>query len=188
MPQLLENFRALARYNRWMNEKFLFESSNFSDAVRKAPSGAPFGSLHGVWNHLLLTYKAWLSRMGGEPFAAKTLADELYSDWDEFKTERARSDEMIEAHVAALTPDKLSENLVWTAMSVPKQFSMPLHLVLTHVFNHQTHHRGQISALIEQNGGDCGVTDFLMMPDLPFAHPVILREPKRLKNHGDGEK
>ena len=168
MLQTLEIYRSLTLYNRWMNQKFLAECSKISDEIRKAPSGAPFGSIHGVWNHLLLTDKVWMSRMGGAPFAAQTLADELFEDWDELKIEREATDAAIEAHFAALALEKLEENLNWTGMSVPHSFSLPLRLVLTHFFNHQTHHRGQLSALMEQNGLDCGVTDFPFTPGLPL--------------------
>jgi uncharacterized damage-inducible protein DinB len=37
--------------------------------------------------------------------------------------------------------------------------------LVAHLFNHQTHHRGQVSALLFQLGVDVGVTDFLM--DIP---------------------
>ena len=165
----LDLFRAHGVYNRWMNQKLLDECSKLSDAARKAPVSAPFGSLHGVWNHLFLADRLWLQRFRGQPTTAKRLDEEVFANWDELCQARAKLDDQIEAFILALTPEQTDANLEWTMLSLPGRFSLPLGLVLSHFFNHQTHHRGQITALLEQHGGDCGVTDFLRTPGLPLV-------------------
>ncbi|WP_260618843.1 DinB family protein [Pseudoxanthomonas mexicana] len=45
-------------------------------------------------------------------------------------------------------------------------FTRSVEGLLTHLFNHQTHHRGQVTTLLSQAGVDVGVTDLLaLLPD-----------------------
>jgi uncharacterized damage-inducible protein DinB len=157
-------FQRMTRYNRWMNERLMATCSQLSDEERKRPRGAPFSSIHGLWNHILLCDCAWLCRFEGARVPYSTLDEELFADWDELKAERARTDDAIDAYVAALTQDKLDSTLRFTALSHPQPRELPLWVAVQHLFNHQTHHRGQITALMEQAGLDCGVTDFAAMP------------------------
>lgn len=164
----LEPYLTLARYNRWMNEKLFAVCAELSDAERKADRKAPFGSIHGTWNHLLLTDRAWLGRFSGVPFEFQTLADELYSDFDQLRRERVLTDDAIDAFVADLTPEKLASTLRFTR-SDNIEYAFPLWVCVAHLFNHQTHHRGQITTLLEQLGVDFGVTDLPKMPGLEIT-------------------
>lgn len=159
-----EIFDRMALYNRWMNERLMATCSQLSDEERKQNRGAPFKSIHGLWNHILLCDRAWLCRFAGAPAPYTALDEELFSDWAELQTERARTDDAIDACVAALSEDRLSSTLRFVSMSNPQPRELPLWVAVQHFFNHQTHHRGQITALMEQAGLDCGVTDFAAMP------------------------
>jgi uncharacterized damage-inducible protein DinB len=164
-PQLCQLF---ARYNRWMNEKLYAVCADFSDEERKRDRGAPFGSMHGTLNHLLLADHVWLGRFKGKPYAARSLGQELYSDFEELRAARAALDDEIEAWVGTLSQEELQGTLRFMPFSVQVEREGPLWFCLTHFFNHQTHHRGQLTALIEAAGGDCGVTDLLQLPDSPM--------------------
>jgi uncharacterized damage-inducible protein DinB len=159
-----EIYRSLARYNRWMNTSLMTTCSQLSDAERKQPRGAPFNSIHGLWNHLLLCDRSWLCRFEGVRPLYLRLDEELYADWNKFQTERARTDDAIDAFVATLTPQTLNSTLHFTPLTNPTPRELPMWIAVQHLFNHQTHHRGQITALMEQAGLDCGVTDFGAMP------------------------
>ncbi len=76
---MLPNFQAMARYNRWMNERIYEHCAKLTDADRKRDRGAYFRSIHGTLNHLLLGDRLWLGRFLAREFRLKTLADELYS-------------------------------------------------------------------------------------------------------------
>ena len=154
----------MSRYNRWMNLKLLAACGEISDAQRKQDRAAPFRSIHGLWNHVLLCDRAWLGRFGGAPFRAKSLDEELYADWEELKTERAHTDDALDAWLRALSDQTLAGELRFRRISNPTEFVLPYAQAALHVFNHQTHHRGQITALLEQAGGDCGITDLGQMP------------------------
>ena len=156
----------MARYNRWMNERLMTTCSQLTDAERKRHRGAPFGSIHGLWNHLLLCDRAWLCRFEGTPVPFSRLDEEVCTDWDELLRARAQTDDAIDAYVVSLTEEKLASTLRFVSLSNPTPRELPLWIAVGHLFNHQTHHRGQITALMEQAGLDCGVTDLAAMPEL----------------------
>ena len=169
-----EYCRLLARYNRWMNGKLYTLCAGLPDAERKQDRHAFFRSIHGTLNHLLLGDRIWLGRFLGQPFQVQSLAQGLYSDFDELRDERTRTDDEIDAFVAGLTPEKLGATLVYRTLVDPQERSAPLWVLTTHFFNHQTHHRGQLTTLLSQCGVDPGITDLIWLPDLPasgFAPP-----------------
>jgi uncharacterized damage-inducible protein DinB len=158
--------RLMARYNRWMNEKLYDVCATLSEEQRKENLNAPFRSVHGTLNHLLLADRAWMSRFVSTHFAARSLDEELYADFDELRRERQKTDGEIEAWAANLEQKSFDEILKFTPMSRPGEVTLPLGLCIVHFFNHQTHHRGQLTTLLEQLGCDFGVTDLPMMPDV----------------------
>ena len=159
----------MARYNRWMNDKLYAVSDQLTDAERKADRGAFFGSIHRTFNHILLADRVWLGRLHGValqegemgPGGIRSLDQELYSDFDELRRERTRTDEEIDAYAATLTDEKLAGNLRYLRRGVVNEF--PLWHAVAHLFNHQTHHRGQVTTLLMQAGHDPGVTDLIAM-------------------------
>lgn len=161
----LENYRALARYNHRMNQQLLDACALLPAAERKRATGAPFGSMHGLWNHLLLTDRAWLARFNGEPVPFRALDEEICADFEELRAQRDLTDAAIARWVETLSAAKLAAPLRFTSLSNPTPRAVPLWVAATHLFNHQTHHRGQLTALLEQAGGDCGVTDFAALPE-----------------------
>ncbi len=133
------------------------------DELRKADKGAWFHSMHGTLNHLLLADRVWLGRFTGEPFAARSLDEELYSDFQTLWQERRKTDEAIAKWLDALSDEQLLAHFSYWTMTNPQQITQPLWEATLHLFNHQTHHRGQLTTLMEQSGYDSGVTDLLWM-------------------------
>lgn len=159
---------ALARYNRWMNDKLYALADTLGDDARKRDGGAFFKSIHGTLNHILLADRVWLARFTGvtspDGFMApgiRALDQELYADFADLRRERARTDDELSAWVVALTPEHLAAPLVFMRRGQRNEF--PLWWAVAHVFNHQTHHRGQITTLLTQQGCDPGVTDLVAM-------------------------
>ena len=159
-----EYARTLARYNRWMNGKLYDAAAQLDDAARKADLGAFFKSIHGTLNHLLLADRVWMGRFVGPTFVPQSLGQELYADFAELRRERERTDAAIETYVAGLDDEALRGVLRYTSISRPAPQEKPLGLALAHFFNHQTHHRGQVTTLLMQRGVDPGVTDLIAMP------------------------
>lgn len=158
--------QTMAHYNRWMNERLYECCARVPDNLRKQDMGAFFKSIHGTLNHLLLADRVWLGRFTGKPFAVTSLAQELYADFDELRAERALTDKAIIDWVVALTADDFSRDLLYTTIVNPQPRRSPFWLVVTHFFNHQTHHRGQLTTLLFQQGIDPGITDLMWLPEI----------------------
>src|SRR5687767_304726 len=95
--------QTMCRYNRWMNEKLYAVCATMPDELRKEDRGAFFHSMHGTLNHLLLADRIWMGRFTAQPFMARSLDEELYSDFEILRQERAKTDAAIEAWIQALT-------------------------------------------------------------------------------------
>jgi uncharacterized damage-inducible protein DinB len=164
-----EHARVMARYNRWMNDKLYAVTETLTDAERKEDRGAFFGSIHRTLNHLLLADRVWLGRFTGAalqegemgPGGIRSLDQELYADFGELRRERTKTDDDLDAFVATLTSEKLTGDMRYVRRGVV--IELPLWHVVAHVFNHQTHHRGQVTTLLMQAGHDPGVTDLVAM-------------------------
>jgi uncharacterized damage-inducible protein DinB len=163
-----ECLNTLARYNAWMNDKLYAVAATLTDEERKRDCGAFFKSIHGTFNHLLVADRVWLSRFNGIPapegFMApgiRALDQELYADFDELCRQRTLTDEELSAFVARLSQERLAAPLVFVRRG--HTLESPLWGTLAHVFNHQTHHRGQVTTLLSQQGRDPGVTDLFAM-------------------------
>ena len=160
----LETFRTMAQYNRWMNERIYAVCAEISDEERKRNRGAFFGSIHGTLNHVLLGDRLWLGRFLDRPFAVDSLDQELYADFDTLRTERGHTDQEILDFGASLDEETLARNFRFTTIVNPGEHVFPFRHVLLHFFNHQTHHRGQVTTLIKQAGHEPGVTDLMWLP------------------------
>ena len=135
--------------------------------------GAFFKSIHGTLNHVLVADYLWLSRLDAEPCAIRSLDEELYGDFDELRKQRGFTDDRLDRVIAALTNERLAGDLTYRRASGNHEtVTTPLTLVFMHFFNHQTHHRGQVTTLLMQCGVDVGRTDLAWLP-ADFASPVF---------------
>jgi uncharacterized damage-inducible protein DinB len=155
-----EQFRMMAEYNRWMNEKLYAICATLSDGERKRDRKAFFRSIHGTLNHLLATDRSWLGRFIERPFPLRSLDQELYADFDELRRERAETDRAIEDFCTGLSEESLDASIEYSTLA-GKRYAHPLRPALAHFFNHQTHHRGQLTTLLSQLGIDPGATDLI---------------------------
>jgi len=158
--------RTLSAYNRWMNERLYACCAGLSDEERKRDRSAFFRSIHGTLNHLLLGDRIWLGRFTGAPFVVRALDQELFADFAELCSERERTDREIDAWIGSLTDADFAGTLRYTSFVNPAPRSLPFWVALTHFFNHQAHHRGQLTTLLMQAGVDPGVTDLIWLPEL----------------------
>lgn len=160
-----EQARLMAAYNEWLNSRLYAVCAEVPDDERRRDRGAFFKSIHGTLNHLLLADKVWLGRFLGEPFAVRSLDQELFHDFEDLERARVETDRQIVDWAAALTDESLAGMLDYTSISNPVPRSVEMSLAVTHLFNHQAHHRGQLTTLLSQCGKDYGVTDLLALPE-----------------------
>lgn len=159
--------RTMARYNAWMNDRLYECCARLTDGERKENAGAFFKSIHGTLNHLLLGDRIWMGRFTGKPILVQSLAQELYSDFEALRAARGETDAAITGWVASLTQQDLDGELAYTSIVNPQPRKCALWFAVAHFFNHQTHHRGQLTTLLSQRGIDPGVTDLLWLHDAP---------------------
>jgi uncharacterized damage-inducible protein DinB len=173
---LITQFRSMAQYNTCMNRRIYDICGALSDEERKRDLHAFFGSIHGTLNHLLLTDRVQMGRFVGadrmqsfdecgRPIEILSLDQELYADFATLRHEREKTDAMIEAWTKSdeITPVFLAREMVYDAMSAAGHYRVPMWIAVTHFFNHQTHHRGQITTLLSQLGHDPGLTDLMAL-------------------------
>ena len=171
----LDNYRLMGHYNRWMNQKLYAACEALPDAQRKADQGAFFKSIHHTLTHLVLADKMWLARFAKQgvefaPLHPELLAvpegsdytSDLHPDWADLKQTRDALDAALEQWLASMTADFLSSTMHY-ANTKGVQRAHPVWQALTHFFNHQTHHRGQVTTLLMQAGVDVGVTDLIAL-------------------------
>jgi len=158
--------QTMARYNQWMNQKLYAICAEIPDEERKRDRGAFFKSIHGTLNHLLYGDRVWLGRFLGQPFSAGGLGQELYSDFDELCRERQITDEALILWTNEIEASWLERSFEYTSGIDQKTRVLPAWVLVTHVFNHQTHHRGQLTTLLSQMGLNPGITDLPWLPTL----------------------
>jgi uncharacterized damage-inducible protein DinB len=174
MSELRAHYAVMARYNAWMNRKVYDAAAALSDDERRRDVGAFFHSLHGTLNHLLLTDRAWLVRFtkdasllqsldGTTPAFSGRLDQELYADFTTLRAEREKTDADVTAWVATLIDGALAAPINYYSVAYERHYEHPLWWAVSHFFNHQTHHRGQVTTLLVQLGRDPGTTDLVDM-------------------------
>jgi uncharacterized damage-inducible protein DinB len=162
-----EYVRTMARYNAWQNDGLRTLVDGMSDADLRADRGAFFGSIFGTLNHLLWGDTIWMSRFADLPPPPGGIKDSpaLCRTVAEWATERYRMDRLILHWARGLRAIDLEGDLSWYSGAAGRQVSRPLGLLVMHFFNHQTHHRGQVHAMLTAAGAKPGDTDLFLMPE-----------------------
>ena len=171
----LANYRWLARYNRWFNDRLYDACEQLPEEDRKADRRAFFRSIHGTLNHLLWADRLWLQRFAKQQHfpalrpellalpAGAVYETVLHEDWSGLRSARQALDAAIEDWLAAMPPEFPTSTMRY-ANTKGVWREQPAWQALTHFFNHQAHHRGQVTTLLAQAGIDPGATDLVAMP------------------------
>jgi uncharacterized damage-inducible protein DinB len=160
--------RTMAEYNAEMNRRLYAAAARLSDAERRAPRGAFWGSIHGTLTHILWGDRQWMSRFDDWPKPATSIKQsaQMIEDFAELRAARQQADADISHWAAKVDGDWLGEDLTWFSGAAGREIRAPVRLLVTHFFNHQTHHRGQAHALLTAAGQETGDTDlFLLIPE-----------------------
>jgi uncharacterized damage-inducible protein DinB len=155
-------FKMLADYNAWANERLYDAAAALADSDYRADLGAFFGSINGTLNHLLVGDRIWMRRFTGEGDAPAALDAILYDDFAQLRRARRAEDARIIAYVDRLTEPDLEATLSYRSTRSPAELAQQLAAVLLHFFNHQTHHRGQAHCLLTRLSGEAPSLDLLV--------------------------
>jgi uncharacterized damage-inducible protein DinB len=160
----------LAQYNQWMNQRLFEAAGQLPEPVLFEDRGAFFGSLYDTMNHILVADLLWLHRLVHMEALAThrtslaalpqptSLRQRMAGSLHELAALRTQVDAALQAVVGCFTEPQLAQPLRYSTVAGQAQ-EKNLGLLLMHLFNHQTHHRGQATTLLFQAGVDIGVTD-----------------------------
>ena len=156
----------LARYGRWMNERLYASVATLGDDERKRDRGAFFGSIHRTLSHLVWADSIWLARFTGRSYTERAYGADLFGDFAALAAAREAADTAMLDWAGQLQPAWLASTLEYRSASDGRVRRLPAWIAAAHLFNHATHHRGQLTTLMKQAGVDPGVTDLPFLPGI----------------------
>ena len=154
----------MAEYNEWMNAKLYRACASLPESVLHEDKGAFFKSIYLTLNHIAYSDLAFLSRFTGEQSQVPALNQDLFGSFHQLSIERNRIDARLSQWAIVLTPQWLEQTLTYVSKVDGSNRTAPNWVLVMHLFNHQIHHRGQITTLLTQLGLDLGSTDLPFMP------------------------
>lgn len=155
------HYRMFGRYNAWANSRLYDAAAQLTTEQYRADRGAFFKSVHGTLNHLLVTDRIWMQRFTGEGDAPASLDAILFETFGELGAAREAEDRRISTFVDGLDQARIEGTIKYRRVSSPDVFEQQLAPALAHWFNHQTHHRGQVHALLTGLAGQAPELDLL---------------------------
>ena len=147
----IANFQLLANFNTWANTKIFSSCKKLDDTEYKKDRKAFFSSIHGTLNHLLVVDRAYISRIEGKNHDLKSLDQILYENLFQLEEARIKEDKRLVDLVNNLSKESINKEITYKGFDTGNQI-YTINLVLITLFNHQTHHRGQIHNMLSQTG------------------------------------
>jgi len=139
----------MARYTAWQNLSLYDAADGLDEAERLRGRRAVFGSMQRTCADILWGDAIWISRL---------------SDWPTLRRARRAAGDWIRAWAEALGPGDLDGDLAWHSGAMRRDIVQPMAVCITHRFSHQTHHRGEVHAMLTAAGARPGPTDLIFMP------------------------
>lgn len=159
----LDYFSTLARYNEWATLRLLAAIDALDDAAYRQDCGLFFKSVHGTLNHLLVgEHMLWYPRFAQGVSPKVDLGAELQTDRSALRESLRTNVARWQPLIATFTAEQFAGSLNYTTTK-GVAVSLPFAATLTHVFNHATHHRGQITAALTALGQPCPELDMVYM-------------------------
>jgi uncharacterized damage-inducible protein DinB len=155
----------MARYNLWQNESMLAAADGLPASERERDRGAFFGSIQKTLSHVLWGDMLWMSRFAGTPTpdGGGTESTSFIKSWERFLVERKTFDQRILEWAHDVTPDWFEGELRYSG-ALGSDVTKSRKTLVINFFNHQTHHRGQVHAMLTAAGAKPDDTDVLFMP------------------------
>lgn len=160
--------RTMARYNSWQNAQLMPMLEAMTHEEVTEVRGAFFGSILGTANHLLWGDAMWMSRFDpsvDKPDRGIPESPGLYPTAAAWSAARFQLDGKIRFWSQGLRSLDLKGDLTWYSGAAGRNMSKSIALCVVHMFNHQTHHRGQLHALLTSMGLQAPVSDLAFMPE-----------------------
>jgi uncharacterized damage-inducible protein DinB len=159
----------MADYNRWMNTKLYRACALLPEKELHEDKGAFFKSIYLTLNHIAYSDLAFFSRFTGEPAEVPALGKDLFGGFQALSLQRPLLDERLCDWSQSLTSEWLAQTLTYVSKVDGSHRCAPHWVLVTHLFNHQIHHRGQLTTILTQQGIDIGSTDLPFMPRFSYT-------------------
>ena len=148
----MHHFPFMARFTQWANARLYDCVAELPDEVYRRDCGLFFGSIHRTLNHILVVDRLWTRRIEGVAHGIQSLDQVLHEDFAELRAAQARENEHLIALAEALTPERLEAPVRYRRMVGDGTGEVRAGHILATLFNHQTHHRGHVTAALSQAG------------------------------------
>lgn len=161
-----EYARQMSMYNQWQNQNILTTAKELDPSAVETPHGSFFSSIRRTMSHILWADLIWLHRFSGSARPDALLQDsaEFVINWDELERLRPMVDQQLIAWSGSINKAWLHGEIEWYSGASNAMVRKPTSIAVVHLFNHQTHHRGQVHAMLTASGGRTRPTDLLFMP------------------------
>lgn len=161
----MHHFSAMARFSAWVNEKLYPCVAELDEASYRAQSGLFFGSIHATLNHILTVDRLWTGRIKGIDRGVRALNQIVHDDLASLRAARKTEDGYLIEFMDGLSEADLQRRVRYKTVASPKEMEARVWDMLTGLYNHQTHHRGQVYALLLQKG--------LKLPDIDVIYYLV---------------
>ena len=160
-----EHARTMARYNTWQNRSLYDAAEAVGEEDRRRDRGAFFGSVHATLSHLIWADHMWMARFDRweRPSGGIAESPAWVGDWATLKSKRRITDARIVRWAEHLTDADLGGEVAWHSGAAGREVRKPRWLLVAHMFNHQTHHRGQVHAMLTAAGARPAPTDLFLL-------------------------
>ncbi|MBL4766444.1 MAG: DinB family protein [Rhodobacteraceae bacterium] len=157
----------MARYNMWQNSQLSGFLEGLEPAELTKDRGAFFGSIQQTLGHLMWGDHIWISRFDGGDAPSGGIPDsaESIGTLDQWQENRAAMDQRILLWAKDVKSEFLQQDMTWFSGAMGCDVTRPVTMLVTQMFNHQTHHRGQVHAMLTAAGSKAPVSDVFFMPD-----------------------
>ena len=158
---MIDHFNMFAAYNHWANQRLFDAAAEMSPEEYRQDCNVAFQSMRGTLNHILIGDTVWMGRFQNTEHNVAGLDAVLHEDRDELLDARQQMDQRISDYVAGLEAAELEEDFTYSPITLPDPVTMKLGIALSHMFNHQTHHRGQAHAILTRLKGKAPPLDLI---------------------------
>jgi len=159
----IANLQLLANFNKWTNGKIITSCKKLTETEYKKDRGAFFSSIHGTLNHLLVVDRAYIFHIEEKDHGLKSLDQILYENLFQLEEARIKEDKRLVDLVNNLSEESIHKEITYNGFETGKT-TYTINTILITLFNHQTHHRGQIHYKLSQAGiktTQNDITDFI---------------------------
>ncbi len=148
----MKHLPLMARFNRWANTRVYACVAGLDEEAYRRDRGAFFGSIHHTLNHLLVVDRLWTARIQDRESGIESLDQILFDDLESLKAGRKEQDDKLIALVDGLSDAELEAPVRYRRIIGDGMEEARAGHILITLFNHQTHHRGQVHAMLTQAG------------------------------------